>query len=189
MLKTLPNYTVLPCRDFDAILQNVLSNGLILEFGVGSGETLNQIARVLPDRTVFGFDWFRGLPENWSSLTQGAFSTGGVVPEHQPNCEIIIGLVQHTFNAFLESHGEHFAFVHFDLDLYEPTKFILDRISNRLRIGTILVFDEISNREPANQAHEQRAFSEFLLAHQSIKVEAFAHRHDDSIAFKVITCA
>jgi len=107
MLKTLPNCTVLPCRDFDAILQNVLSNGLILEFGVGSGETLNQIARLLPDRTVFGFDWFRGLPENWGSVTQGAFSTEGVVPEHQSNCEIIIGLVQHTFDAFLESHGEH----------------------------------------------------------------------------------
>jgi hypothetical protein len=70
-----------------------------------------------------------------------------------------------------------------------PTKFILRSNSNRLRVCTILVFDETSNICPANDAHEQRAFSEFYSRITPSSFETFAHRSDDSIAFKVITCA
>ena len=47
-----------------------LSDGLYLEFGVRSGSTITHIARQIPDNTVYGFDSFEGLPENWSGWMQ-----------------------------------------------------------------------------------------------------------------------
>ena len=36
--------------------------GLYLEFGVFKGETINEIALAKPDKIVYGFDSFEGLP-------------------------------------------------------------------------------------------------------------------------------
>src|SRR5215813_11465964 len=40
---------------------------LICEFGVYKGKTVNHIAS-LTSKTVFGFDSFEGLPEDWKAL-------------------------------------------------------------------------------------------------------------------------
>ena len=49
--------------------------GLILEFGVWSGKTINMIAdNVGQSRQVHGFDSFEGLPEDWfGQFTKGRF--------------------------------------------------------------------------------------------------------------------
>src|ERR1700677_3210664 len=50
------------------------ADGLILEFGVASGRTINHIAR-MTDRHVDGFDSFSGLPEKWrTGFSEGAFA-------------------------------------------------------------------------------------------------------------------
>lgn len=38
--------------------------GLIMEFGVYSGRTINHMAN-LTNKTIYGFDSFEGLPEDW----------------------------------------------------------------------------------------------------------------------------
>jgi hypothetical protein len=38
-------------------------DGLIMEFGVYKGETINHIASLLPNKQIYGFDSFEGLPE------------------------------------------------------------------------------------------------------------------------------
>jgi len=58
------------------------------------------------------------------------------------NCEFIIGWVEDTLMSFLDLHKGPIAFVHFDMDVYEPTKFVLEAISERLLPGTIILFDE-----------------------------------------------
>ncbi len=40
------------------------TDGLILEFGVASGRTIRHIG-ALTDRSIHGFDSFKGLPESW----------------------------------------------------------------------------------------------------------------------------
>ena len=47
-------------------------DGLIVEFGVRTGKTINHIANAFPDRRVFGFDSFEGLPEDWTGWVQEA---------------------------------------------------------------------------------------------------------------------
>src|SRR5437867_10044490 len=54
---------------------DVSGNRLICEFGVFQGTTINHIAR-LTQKTVFGFDSFEGLPEEWrdGNVRKGHFS-------------------------------------------------------------------------------------------------------------------
>jgi len=42
--------------------------GLWMEFGVLGGHTLGMMARAAPQRTVYAFNSFRGLPERWRSV-------------------------------------------------------------------------------------------------------------------------
>jgi hypothetical protein len=60
---------------WDIAIQNCQSNeGLILEFGVYKGESINYIARRLPKDLIYGFDSFEGLPEFWrNGLPKGSF--------------------------------------------------------------------------------------------------------------------
>ena len=52
--------------------------GLILEFGVAGGGSINIIAEATT-KTVYGFDSFEGLPGKWSGALElgGAFSRAG----------------------------------------------------------------------------------------------------------------
>lgn len=89
--------------------------GLWLEFGVFSGTTVNIIAR-FTRQTVYGFDSFIGLPENWQDgKEQGRYSCEGQLPAVSDNVELVPGSVivfdelfnypgyeQHEIKAFYE---------------------------------------------------------------------------------------
>ena len=73
------------CSDREEVLaaamDRMLRHGLICEFGVFEGQTISYIAKQVPDRDVFGFDSFEGLPETWRGpFKRGVFSTGGRLP-------------------------------------------------------------------------------------------------------------
>ncbi len=51
--------------NLDNALAHIDTEGLVLEFGVSRGTTINHIAKKLPNQTVYGFDSFEGLPEEW----------------------------------------------------------------------------------------------------------------------------
>lgn len=135
--------------------------GLILEFGVASGLSLNHIAQIVAPRPVFGFDWFQGLPEYWKpGCPQGTFACE--TPEQWPdNVRIVNGLFQETLDQFLAEHCGPVGFVNMDADLYSSTAFVLSRIEDRFIDGTIVYFDEIQGASE-NFDHEGRAFAECL---------------------------
>ena len=57
-------------------VETAADDGLYLEFGVATGNTLREIASAAPTgKIVYGFDSFNGLPGNWSGHveTTGAF--------------------------------------------------------------------------------------------------------------------
>jgi macrocin-O-methyltransferase TylF-like protien len=48
--------------------------GLVCEFGVWRGDSLRRLAALFSERTIYGFDSFEGLPEDWKpGFPQGHF--------------------------------------------------------------------------------------------------------------------
>ena len=85
-------------------------NGLYMEFGVRTGQTINHIAKLNPDDTIFGFDSFEGLPEDWTGWTQekGTFRQDGA-PEVDRNVKLVKGWFNETLDPFLVEHPEDVA--------------------------------------------------------------------------------
>lgn len=159
--------------------------GLIIELGVARGDSLNFIARCAAPRLVYGFDWFHGLPEAWppDSHAPGLFSTGGHAPQHlEENARVVVGKVQDTLVPFLEHNKEPVALVHFDMDLYDPTKFALDVLP--FQAGSIMAFDEADSQERCSQ-HEQRAFWDWFNA-AGRRIKFLGKRHYTSWVIQVV---
>ena len=137
--------------------------GLFLEFGVATGRTLNHWGRLWPNRTIYGFDGFEGLPEDWLwYMRRGHFRQR--LPRVRDNCRLVVGWFDQTLDRFLQEHAGPIAFLHVDCDLYSSTRYVLSQLADRIRPGTIIVFDEYFNF-PGWQQDEFRAWQEFCLEH------------------------
>jgi hypothetical protein len=144
---------------------NVLARpriGLVLEFGVFRGETLNFIASQDKSATIFGFDSFCGLPMDWrEGFHKGMFATE--LPVTLTNASLVIGQFAHSLPHFLATHPDPISFMHIDCDLYESTRTIFEFCGSRLVHGTKVVFDEYYNY-PGWLEHEHKAFLEYSLS-------------------------
>ncbi|WP_206682758.1 class I SAM-dependent methyltransferase [Chthonobacter albigriseus] len=142
-------------------MQRRRSGGMILEFGVFSGKTINHMAS-LTDEPVFGFDSFEGLPEDWRpDYRKGAFKTA--LPQVAPNVELVVGWFNKTLPDFLDRHPQPISVLHVDCDLYASTKTIFDACRDRIVPGTVIVFDEYFNYVGWRR-HEYKMFQEFIAS-------------------------
>jgi predicted O-methyltransferase YrrM len=154
--------------DRNALLRHALARapatGLVLEFGVEKGLSINVLARATP-RMVHGFDSFQGLPEAWAGTKEGAgaFDRGGKPPKVPANVRLHVGWFDATLPAFLAESAEPVALLHVDCDIYASTRVVFEHLAPRIGAGTVIVFDEYFNY-PGWQQHEFRAFREFLAA-------------------------
>lgn len=137
------------------------SEGLILEFGVASGETISYLANcvALGGRKIYGFDSFKGLPEKWADYDVGHFACDP--PDVPSNVELIIGLFADTIPPFLATHAGDAALIHIDCDLYASTWKVLHYLNERIVPGTMIQLDEYW----IVQEHEQRAFHDWMTAY------------------------
>ncbi|MCX7593112.1 MAG: class I SAM-dependent methyltransferase [Fischerella sp.] len=167
--------------DLFALLKFALSqakpDGLFLEFGVAGGNTINFIAKNVK-KTVHGFDSFEGLPEFWvdnigGRYDKGTFNMKGKLPSVRENVQLHVGWFDKTLPEFVASQNEHVSFMHVDCDLYSSTKTIFDILGERIKPGTIIVFNEYFNY-PGWQQHEFKAFQKFV-AEKNIKYEYVAY--------------
>jgi hypothetical protein len=134
-------------------------DGLIAEFGVFEGRTINFLADRTPE-TIHGFDGFEGLPEDWRpGFPRGTFSRD--VPEVRPNVSLVVGMFEDTLPGFLARHRDDMSLLHIDCDLYSSTRTVLRHCAPRIREGTVIVFDEYFNY-PGWRGHEFRAFQDFI---------------------------
>jgi len=140
-------------------INNITVDGLVLEFGVAAGHTINLIAGKLPDHVIYGFDSFKGLPEKWAHLSPGAFAQDSL-PSVRANVELVVGMFDRTLPTFLDSHKGDVSLVHVDCDLYTSTQTVLQQLTPRIVTGTIIVFDEYFNYNGWKQ-HEFLAFQQF----------------------------
>jgi predicted O-methyltransferase YrrM len=137
--------------------------GMVLEFGVASGKSVNFIAKLVPEERVYGFDSFEGLPENWTATyRRGHFAQG--IPEVSENVELVVGLFDETLPGFLREHPGPVSYLHVDCDLYSSTRTLFMHLGERIRPGTVIVFDEYFNY-PSWREHEHKAFNEFVDEH------------------------
>jgi len=141
-------------REFRAYaLTAAPKEGLVMEFGVFKGDSINQYAQILTnsqdERKIYGFDSFEGLSENWAgySLLSSKFDQAGRLPKVSENVELIKGWVDDTYRPFLEAqacqHDNKIAFMFLDMDTYTPTKFVLEQSLPYLKTGTVIAFDEL----------------------------------------------
>ena len=80
LIKTYPYYD----EKYGSLIGSAMladKKGLWAEFGVYSGETLKILTNINLKGTVYGFDSFEGLPEDWNSDNpKGKFNTKGNPP-------------------------------------------------------------------------------------------------------------
>jgi Macrocin-O-methyltransferase (TylF) len=154
------------------------SDELLLDLGVWIGWSTRLISDAC-DRTVYGFDTFEGLVEDWQIDDQivfkrGTFSltgpdaervmrdTGVSLHDGLPDAlgrkvEFIRGSTYDTLAPFLADRpAAPIRLFHMDLDTYESCLHALETCKDRFIEGSILVFDEylVTNSE-------MRAFYEF----------------------------
>lgn len=158
-------------------------DGHFLEFGVNKGDTIRQIASIRPTNRIYGFDSFKGLPEDWSGtgLLRGRFDLGGKLPDVPKNVELVPGWFSKTLSAWKTKHSGRISFVHVDSDLYSSAVTIFSEIEDRFEEGTIILFDEYFGY-PNWRNGEHKAFIEMItrtgrsyralaVSHQALVVE------------------
>jgi Methyltransferase domain len=154
------------------------SDELLLDLGVWIGWSTRLISDAC-DRTVYGFDTFSGLVEDWQVddqvlIKRGAFSlsdpfaqrfirdTGVILHDGVPaalgrKVQFIRGSTYETLAPFLADRpAAPIRLFHMDLDTYESCLHALETCKEHFVEGSILVFDEylVTNGE-------MRAFYEF----------------------------
>jgi len=153
---------------------------LFLEFGVYKGNSINLFGKYLQkiNAHIYGFDSFTGLKDEWITSEfspKGTFDVKNKKPKVLSNIRLINGWVENTLEEFLKKNNEKkIAFVHFDMDTYESTAFVLEKIKKRLMPGSIILFDEFYGF-PNWEKYEYRALIEKIKTNE-FKYIAFANR-------------
>lgn len=161
-------------------LKYVFENDLVLdgtwvEFGVFKGDTINYISKHTHN-TVYGFDTFTGLPEEWILSDTFSFDSGHYsyedfadknnlqksFPKVNENVNLIKGLFADTLPLFLKD--QQITFIHIDCDVYKSTVDVFNYITPYVKDGCIIVFDEFINY-PNYDMHEYLAFNEWVKKH------------------------
>jgi hypothetical protein len=164
------------------LLRSVLTvPGDVVEFGSWRGANLLFLAKLLriydpmSAKLVHCFDGFEGLstfvPQDGPSVEMRGKYKGSfeelvdVIALYDMQNEVLVhkGLIQDTLNETLTARPElSFSFVYCDVDLYEPTKLILNLVHPRLAQGGVFVLDEWN---AGNFPGETLAVREFLHEH------------------------
>jgi hypothetical protein len=137
--------------------------GLILEFGVSGGGSIRQIAGLAAARPVHGFDSFVGLQEDWAGTHEqrGRYTVHGKLPRVPANVQLHKGWFNEVLPGFLATHPGPASFVNVDCDTYESSSYVLQQLGDRIREGSIILFDEYYNY-PNWREHEYKAWQEFV---------------------------
>lgn len=113
--------------------------GTWVEFGVGGGESLSFWERHRGRAQLWGFDSFRGLPEDWNEEhPKGRFA------EERPimppvGVRLCVGQFSETLPAWKPAPV---TFAHIDCDLYSSAKTALAFLWPQLADGAVLLFDD-----------------------------------------------
>tara|TARA_B100001123_G_C15149761_1_gene963044 strand:+ start:326 stop:1084 length:759 start_codon:yes stop_codon:yes gene_type:complete len=135
-------------------ISNHEENDYYLEFGVFTGNSINNFSKFLKKINIYGFDSFEGLKEDWFGHVEGKEFMGGThlydlkkrIPKLNKNVIPVIGWAQDTLPKFIENNKNmKINFIHMDMDTYPSTKFVLEKLKPYMKNNCIIIFDEIYN--------------------------------------------
>jgi hypothetical protein len=158
-------------RLLDVVLENAAClQGDVFEFGVASGESFLTFLERCPDRQVYGFDSWEGLPEDWWTRPKGAFASAPPI-FNNPNGHLVKGWYNESAPDFFRVWHGQIAILHIDCDLYSSTATVFQHALPYCRPGTVVLFDEYWNY-PTFAEHEwlawRRARAEYSIAAECI---------------------
>lgn len=175
--------------------------GAIIEFGVYKGTSLvrllsfRDLLETQSSRKVVGFDIFGKFPDNLELEADRNFvekfeGAGGFGISKEEldfhlkekgfsNYELVAGDILSTLPEFLERNPAlKISLLHIDVDVYEPTKFILSHLWEKLVSGGILMLDDYGT-----VAGETKAVDEFFKD-KNILIEKPSFNHIPSYIVK-----
>ncbi len=141
-----PGQSIVPKERLELLrhLAITIPDGDVAEVGVYMGGSAAVLARALPDRQLWLFDSFKGLPEPGpqDAMEAGRFRgnlsavllvvpDAWMVVDHFPPPGIAEMLLGHAF-----------AFVHVDCDMYQSTRDALEVFYPRTVSGGVIVLDD-----------------------------------------------
>lgn len=167
--------------------------GNMFEFGVHKGNSLirfatfRELLETASSRKIVGFDTFTDFPttqmdEDNSFINSFVEEAGKPISKDElenclklkniQNVNLIQGNILQTLPEYLQQNPETKAcLVHIDVDVYEPTKVILDLMFERIVPGGLLVLDDY-----AIVSGETKAVDEFLMGRYKLEKLSISHR-------------
>jgi len=170
-----------------AIKSITIKDGLILEFGVFKGKSINYIAKKLPLNIVYGFDSFEELPDIWrDGFDKNTFLVKNLNSlRFAKNVRIVKGYFEDTLPSFTKQYPFPVAFMHIDSDIYESCKIVLNNLREQIIAGTVIVFNEFFNY-PNWEKGEFKAFMKFInLTGKKYDYITYNRRHEQ-VAVKIL---
>lgn len=166
-IKTLHTLRTLPVKILVA-REEVIQLGLLVqdashlegdmaEVGTYMGGTAKIICEANPNKTLYTFDTFTGLPELGVNDDANKYMEGRFKSSYDTVAEVLEGcnvkLVKGDFRDTCEDYRDKtFSFVHIDVDLYDTTKFCLEFFYPRMVEGGIIVSHDYQNNKGVNMA-------------------------------------
>ena len=191
--KNMTNSQVFETREglYSWCFDRITKKGLILEFGVHNGNSINYLAN-LTDEIIHGFDSFEGLPSDGiipkfndgaTKWFEGKMTNFGNEPNVRKNVKLYKGWFDKTLPVFYKDNKNFISLMHIDCDIYSSTKTVLNCSKKNIKKGTIIIFDEFLNYE-GWQNNEYRAFIEFTK-NNKIKYTFIAYSYLGGVAVKI----
>ena len=151
--------------------------GEIVEFGIFKGNSFfrwikfRDLLEQTNSRKIVGFDTFGDFPaanfeEDKAKLEEFFVETDGgksISLEEmndlltkqglRKNVELVKGNIFDTLDTYLDNNPHlKISLLHIDVDLYEPTKYILEKLYDRVSKGGIIILDDYGSFAGTNKA-------------------------------------
>lgn len=159
---------------FDFLVKKTLEvPGVVVEFGSQFGASLSVINNLYQihdawnaSRRIYSFSTFEegfidsdkrvdgplvnegdySTPAGWLEVLKDILRINSLNSPIGENIRIIHGDATETFEKFIrDEQSTIIAFAHFDMDIYKPTKKVLEICLSRMPKGSIIVFDELNH--------------------------------------------
>ena len=178
--------------------------GTIAEFGVYKATSLirwlslREIFETTQTRKIVGFDAFGSFPTKGLKGVKSdlkfvrkfeKIGGDGLTLEETDkilkakafsNYELINGDIRDTLPDFLKKNSaERFSLIHLDIDVYEPTAFVINQLFKRLVKGGLIIIDDYNTVEGATIA-----IDEFILKYPKLKIEKMPYNNIPSFIKK-----
>ena len=176
--------------------------GDVLEFGVYKGSSLIQFLSFrelyenCESRSIVGFDMYGKFPDDLKKLDSDKsfirkFEKDGgygiseadldmfLKKKNFSNYSLICGDILKTLPDYLKNNPEkRFSLIHIDVDVYEPTKHILENTWDKIVEGGVLILDDYGTVEG-----ETKAVDEFLH-NKNILIQKLPYKYKPSFIIK-----